>query len=144
MKPSEVLFPSTRGRFGMFDSVELIHASDVPQFGSRAMFDDLQARVDNTLDLVRRPSSVEKNEPWVILANARAHLADQMCREGADVESLVNAHMNLGEIQECLVLNRVRICRNCEQMEGLHWAFGYCRIQPSHGDQRLSLRFEAE
>jgi hypothetical protein len=168
MKPSEILFPSTRGRFGMFDSVEIIRASELPhvhdwrgidtgrmcatcgtiekqgpEFGSRAMYDDLLARVDNALAL--RSSSVDKNEPWVILANARGHLADQMTKATDDqIADLSITHHEMGRIQECLILNQVRICRNCKQMEGLHWAFGYCRIQPNHGDQRLSLRFEAE
>lgn len=85
MKASE-LFPSTRGAFGMFDSVELIPAIN-PKPYSGSMLDDLYARVDNTIALnpSRRtfPSSIdldgeilEECSPWLVVVNARMHVTE--------------------------------------------------------------------
>jgi hypothetical protein len=168
MKPSEVLFPSTRGEFGIFDSIEIICASEshthdwrgidtgrmcatcgmVEQQGptySGTMVRDLYARVDNVLALSRsRSSSVDDGEPWAILANARGHVADAMCADGADIPALIGAYFDMGKLQDCLILEKTAVCRNCREMEGLHRAYGYCRKQSMNGDPRLSQRFEAE
>ena len=110
---------------------------------SGTLISDLYAKVDNALAL--RSSSVDSAEPWTILKNARLHVADAMAAATPqETSALVNAYFDLGEIEWCLMQDLTRSCRNCHQMEGLHWALGYCRKQSMNGDQRLSQRFEAE
>ncbi len=97
---------------------------------------DLVARVDNTLALL-------KADPWALISKARIHLADKSMDEGD-----VQAWILLGKFQDAFLSGKTAECRNCGEMEGMHYLYGlYCRDQRDRGifsSALVSYRFEAK
>lgn len=112
MKPSEVLFPTTRGKFGMFDSVEVIRANDGPSYDEDMqnqytghMIDDLLARADNAIALAHDPMDdvlARASNPFAFLGQAQTHLADGMnvTAHTPDIPADVQAWNLLADLKE--------------------------------------------
>ncbi len=106
---------------------------------------NLTARVDNAVAL----SALDRE--WSRIAEIRTRLADVMFENGHPVKNypqLVRLYCDLANIQECYFSGKIRECRFCHEMEGLHHCRGiYCRDQRDRGifsSALVSYRFEAK
>jgi len=83
-----------------------------------------------------RKSSVDGSEPWLMMANARAYLADTLTGEKPgekfseeEIAARTEVWWNLRELQECFLSGKTDQCIWCGEMEGQHYPFGICRRQ---------------